>query len=214
LISAKADTPYHNLPHTVEVTLTMREILKGKAILKPVDADNWFNSLMAALHHDVGLLRNLFEDDSHESGSTGASLYPVHVERSTRFVRKRYGEEMDAEAVAGLIEYTQFPVPSGLDDHGSYGGLLRAADYIGQFTDPNLRRMNVNLLSEFREAGMADQFGYKNVQVLLEKFPEFFSNSVEGLLGPAIGYLNNTLKGNELVRSLYGGVKFCEKLGE
>ncbi|MBU1976029.1 MAG: hypothetical protein KKG59_06520, partial [Nanoarchaeota archaeon] len=147
LISAKADTLYHDLFHTVRVTLTMSEILRGKATVEPVSADDWFNSIMAGIHHDVGLLRNLFNDDNHELGSTGASLYPVHVERSMKFVMERYVNAFNIKAVADLIEYTQFPVPSGLDDHGSYGGLLRAADYIGQFTDPNLRRMNVNLLS-------------------------------------------------------------------
>jgi hypothetical protein len=73
-------------------------------------------------------------------GSTDASLSPFHVDRAKLFIDDRFGGHklIDAQALKRNIELTRFPVPADEEhsDTVNYPGLVRAADLIGQLSDP------------------------------------------------------------------------------
>lgn len=211
LISARADTPYHDLAHAVDVTLTMQEILLGKHTVEKVDPEDWFNCVMGGIYHDIGYIPDLFTDDSKPIGITGASLTRDHVKRSMRHVRERFegSDIVDGKKIASLIEYTSVPVIKK-EDTESYGGLLRAADYIGQLANIDIRKRNLSLLHEFAETGFAKERGFKSVDDVIADVPNFFYTQVEQLVEPAMRYLERTKTGLEKVRSLYGVIKLCE----
>src|SRR5262249_20346036 len=91
-------------------------------------------------------------------GSSDAALAPYHVERSKLFVLERTAavEELDGARIARAIGFTRFPY--SLSTHGEKideeGSLLRAADLIGQLSDPHYLRKAHALYHEFEEIGL------------------------------------------------------------
>jgi hypothetical protein len=166
-----SDALYHNLEHTMLVTLAGHDIFKGRALLKPSTPDDYANFIVACLAHDIGYVRGIVKGDDADGyvidgtgrkvslprGSSDAALAPYHVERSKLFVLDRIAavEELDGARIARAIGFTRFPYSSlpddkkeGIDEEAS---LLRAADLIGQLGDPHyLRKVNA-LYYEFEE---------------------------------------------------------------
>ncbi|MCP4156767.1 MAG: hypothetical protein GY757_54135 [bacterium] len=213
VISTGIDIPYHDLRHTFDVVMAMQEILYGKTTLETVKPIDWYNCILAAVNHDIGYVPGLFADDKLSDELTGAKLTSKHVERSMRYIRERYvkSDIVDGKTISELIGYTVFPVPKNqANQNDSYGGLLRAADYIGQFANINIRKKNNALLYEFKDIGLAETFNYKNVGDVIKSFPEFFTKAIEPLLHPAIEYLQRTTSGMAMANSMYGVVKQCE----
>src|SRR3974390_868190 len=58
-----SDALYHNVEHTMLVTLAGYDILKGRALLKPTDADDFAHLILACLFHDIGYVRGILDDD-------------------------------------------------------------------------------------------------------------------------------------------------------
>ncbi len=213
VISSGIDIPYHDLTHTFDVVMAMQEILYGKTTFETVKPEDWFNCIIGAVNHDIGYVCGLFADDVITDDISGAKLAPTHVQRSMRYVRERFKNSaiVAGETIAELIAFTEFPVPEHLrSQNESPGGLLRAADYIGQFANINIRKKNNALFYEFKETGLAKKFGYKNVGSIIKSFPHFFMDSIEPLLHPGIEYLQRTPTGMAMVNSMYGVVKQCE----
>ena len=123
------------------------------------------------------------------------------------YVRHRFANSgiIDEERIVRAIEYTRFPVP----DNPAYActecepALVRAADLIGQIADPAYHRKISGLYHEFVETGYAQKLGYDTPMDLVEQFPNFFSQQVQPLIGPAIGHLEQTLEGKKWVAQLY-----------
>jgi hypothetical protein len=153
-----SDALYHNVEHTMLVTLAGHDILIGRAMLRPTTVDDYANFILACLTHDIGYVRGIVQGDEDESyiadvtgrtvrlprGSSDAALGPYHVDRSKLFVFERLDsvEEADASRIARAIEYTRFPYTASSNDDLSEeeGLLLRAADLIGQLGDPHYMR--------------------------------------------------------------------------
>src|SRR5438067_7367808 len=150
---ANSDALYHNVEHTILVTLVGQEILRGKHMREGgVTPDDWLLYIISLLSHDIGFVRGVCRADRRDlnqyatgrdaqmvslpEGCSDASLNPYHVDRGKLFIRERFGHHklIDAEAICRNIELTRFPVPTDEDhkDTKSFPGLVRAADLIGQ----------------------------------------------------------------------------------
>jgi len=155
-----SDALYHNVEHTMLVTLVGYDIMRGRTLLIPTYASDFAHVLIACLFHDIGYVRGILNGDSADGyiadaqgnktklprGSSDAALLPYHVNRSKLFVMERMAkiELLDATRVANAIEFTRFPPAHSANNIDSEEGMLvRAADLIGQLGDPHyLRKAN------------------------------------------------------------------------
>jgi hypothetical protein len=224
-----SDALYHNVEHTMLVTLAGHEIFKGRALLKPSTPSGYCNFIVACLFHDIGYVRGIVKGDdasgyvvdatgrkiSLPRGASDAALAPYHVERSKLFVLDRLAgvEELDADRIARAIGFTQYPyrLPAQADDIEEDGALLRAADLIGQLGDPNYLRKSNALFNEFEETGLNKQFGYESPADLFDKYPQFYWNSVFPQTQEGIRYLNVTSSGRQWIAGLYSNVFRAER---
>jgi hypothetical protein len=223
-----SDALYHNVEHTMLVTLVGYDILKGRALLTPTDAGDFAHVLIACLLHDIGYVRGIVKGDGPDGyvidannnkarlprGSSDAALLPYHVDRSKLYAMERLGtaKRLDAKRIANAIEYTRFPSPAQTDDADNEEGLLvRAADLIGQLGDPHYLRKANALYYEFEEVGMNRQLGYTSPADLTELYPQFYWKSVSARIQSAIQYLNVTASGRQWIASLYSNVFRAER---
>jgi hypothetical protein len=224
-----SDALYHNVEHTMLVTLAGHEIFKGRALLRPSTPADYCNFIVACLTHDIGYVRGIVKGDDASSyvvdatgrrislprGASDAALAPYHVERSKLFVLDRLAtvEELDAARIARAIGYTHFPYRSPGDgmDINEDGALLRAADLIGQLGDPHYLRKSNALWHEFEETGLNKQFGYESPADLFDKYPQFYWNSVFPHTQEGIRYLNVTSGGRQWIAGLYSNVFRAER---
>ena len=108
---ADSDAVYHDMNHTIMVTLVGQEILRGKHTKDGgVTPRDWLHFTISLLCHDIGYVRGVCrgDRDGHyvcnengglapiSAGATDASLTPYHVTRSKLFVRERFGKALDA----------------------------------------------------------------------------------------------------------------------
>lgn len=221
------DAPYHNVEHTMMVTLCARDILRGRYLLKRTTAADWLHVLMSCLYHDIGFVRGILTDDRPPSyvttmngdrvelpkGASDVWLNPYHVDRSKRFVLERLGGSasvVDAERIAASIECTRFP--SDLERPVSEeGALVRAADLIGQLGDPAYLRKAFALFCEFREIGVDKALGYTSAADVIERYPDFFWKTISPHLGLAIRYLSVTDNGRGWIARLDSNVFAAER---
>jgi hypothetical protein len=223
-----SDALYHNVEHTMLVTLAGHDILKGRALLAPTSPADHASTIVACLMHDIGYVRGALKGDGDGGyvvdaaankvhlprGSSDAALTAHHVDRSKLFVLDRIAaiDGLDAARIARAIECTRFPAAiaaSGQDnghDADEEGSLVRAADLIGQLGDPHyLRKLNA-LFHEFEETGMNRQLGYASPADLVDRYPQFYWSSVAPHIQTAIRYLNVTSSGRQWIANLYSNV--------
>jgi hypothetical protein len=223
-----SDALYHNLEHTMLVTLVGRDIIRGRHLLESTTPSDWIHLLIACLCHDIGYVRGLLKADRVAEcvvaadgrtvrlprGSSDASLEPYHVDRSKLFVLERFGSSdiLDAKRISRAIEFTHFPAPvSDVEDRASEEPLLvRAADFIGQLGDPSYLRKANALFCEFRETGMDQQLKYRSSADLTEQYPDFFWRSVSPKLDLALRYLNVTTEGRMWIAYLHSNLFAAE----
>jgi hypothetical protein len=222
---ALSDALYHDVEHTVMVTLVGTEILRGREIAEPISREDWLHMTVALLCHDVGYVRGACRGDTATEavinlkgekaaiprGASDAWLTPYHVDRSKIFVAERaevLGREVDAARVAAAIELTRFPVPADEDHRDTKGeaALVRAADLIGQLADPNYLRKQTALFYEFSETGVLAKLGLTSPADLGDRYVSFFWEKVEPYIGDALRYLALTQEGRQWIASLYGQV--------
>src|SRR5438445_12205340 len=68
-----SDALYHNVEHTMLVTLAGRDILRGRALLAPTKATDYAHLIVACLLHDIGYVRGILKDDHAEGYVVGAA---------------------------------------------------------------------------------------------------------------------------------------------
>ena len=224
-----SDALYHNVEHTMLVTLAGYDIMKGRALLKATDAGDFAHVILACLFHDIGYVRGILEGDGSDGyvidgkggntslprGSSDAALTPYHVDRSKLFVMDRIGASklVDASRIARAIEFTRFPSPPEPEEPENEEGLLvRAADFVGQLGDPHYLRKANALYYEFEEVGMNRQLGHTSAADLTDLYPQFYWNNVSAHIQTAVRYLNVTSRGQQWIASLYSNV-FCAEHG-
>jgi hypothetical protein len=224
-----SDALYHNVEHTMLVTLVGYDIMKGRALLTPTTPSDYSHLLVACLFHDIGYVRGILKGDAVDGyvidahgnktdvprGSSDASLLPHHVDRSKLFVMDRLAnhEYLDATRIARAIEFTRFPASIvEPDDNGNEeGSLVRAADLIGQLGDPQYLRKANALYYEFEEVGLNRQLGYESPADLTELYPQFYWKTVSPHIQTAIRYLNVTSSGRQWIANLYSNVFRAER---
>jgi hypothetical protein len=225
-----SDALYHNVEHSMLVTLAGHDILVGRALLRPTTADDYANFILACLIHDIGYVRGIVQGDEDDCfvadvsgrtirlprGASDAALAPYHVDRSKLFVMDRLdsNEHLDATRIARAIEYTRVPYATTLPDDDlseEEGLLLRAADLIGQLGDPNYMKKSNALFYEFEEIGLNKTLGYETPADVVYKFPQFYWTNVAPQIQTAIRYLNVTSSGRQWIANLYGNVFRAER---
>src|ERR1700693_5397595 len=212
-----SDALYHNVEHTMLVTLAGRDILRGRALLQPQLPGDYAHLIVACLLHDIGYVRGTLKENvenryvvdasghtvSLPRGASDAALAAHHVDRSILFVLDRIAalELLDAARVARAIEFTRFPYsPLQIDEAADEEGLLlRAADLIGQLGDPHYLRKTNALYHEFEEVGLNGQLGYASPADLVDKYPQFYWKKVSPYISEAIRYLNVTASGRQWI---------------
>ncbi len=219
-----SDALYHNVEHTMLVTLVGYDILRGRRLLTDTSASDYAHILVACLFHDIGYVRGILNGDSDDGfivdakggkarlprGSSDAALMPYHVDRSKLFVMDRIAKikSLDATRIANAIEATRFPAAG---DASEDGVLVRAADLIGQLGDPHYLRKANALYCEFEEVGMNKQLGYTSPADLVDLYPKFFWGNVSTQIESAIRYLNVTSNGRQWIANLYSNVFSAER---
>ncbi len=223
---ANSDALYHNVEHTMFVTLVGQEILLGKLIREGVSGEDWLHFLVSLLCHDIGYVKGVCKLDQQTEriyavgkgeqvitlspGATDASLTPYHVDRGKMFVDERFGDHalLNAEVIKQNIELTRFPVPLDSDhrDTIGYPGLVRAADLIGQLSDPRYLQKITALFYEFEETGVNEQLGYLHPDDLRQNYPKFYWNTVYPHISDAADYLRVTQEGKQILANLYANV--------
>jgi hypothetical protein len=224
----RSDALYHNLEHTVLVTLAGRDILRGRVLSERIEPMDYSHLVIACLLHDIGFVRGVLKGDTETEfvvdangrkvslprGASDASLAPYHIERSILFVRERLGTSptIDADRIARAIEFTRFPAPANrlVGAENREPRLVQAADLMGQLGDPLYPRKANALFYEFEEIGANRQFGYGSPADLIEKYPAFFWNSVAKHLTEATTYLNLTARGRQWIANMHHHIMCAE----
>jgi hypothetical protein len=228
-----SDALYHDIEHSMLVTLVGHDILMGRALLRSTTPRDYSNFILACLTHDIGYVRGVVQGDGDgvyvadvngrtvrlPIGSSDAAMAPYHVDRSKLFVIERFDtlDYLDADRIARAIEYTRFPYVTttsnaDIDDLNEEEGLLlRGADLIGQLGDPNYMRKANALFYEFQEIGLNEKLGYKTPADVVYKYPQFYWDNVAPQIQTAIRYLNVTSSGRQWVANLYSNVFRAER---
>jgi hypothetical protein len=219
-----SDALYHNVEHTMLVTLAGHDIMKGRALLVPTLPIDYAHIIVACLLHDIGYVRGLLNGDGPDGyvvdktgrkeklsrGSSDAALLHYHVDRSEMFVMDRLAasDVFDAARIVRAIESTRFPMSAAKadDQEGEEGSLVRAADLVGQLGDPRYLRKANALYYEFEEAGVNRQRGYTSPADLVNLYPRFYWDSALPHIQPAIRYLNVTSNGRQWIANLHSNV--------
>ncbi len=224
---ANSNALYHNVEHTIFVTLVGQEILRGKHIREGgVSCEDWLHFVISLVCHDIGYVKGVCRQDrvalrvyatgldgrtvTLPLGSSDASLTPYHVDRGKLFVEERFGGHklINSEIIKNNIELTRFPVPLDCDhkDTINYPGLVRAADLIGQLSDPRYLQKIPALFYEFEETGVNKQLGYYHPEDLRLNYPSFYWSAVYPYIQDAIDYLKLTQEGKQILANLYAHV--------
>ena len=224
---ANSDALYHNVDHTVMVTLVGQAILQGKHLLEGgVTPQDWLHVVMALLCHDIGYVRGVCRQDKGERiatgignattvlppGSTDAAVAPYHADRSKLFIRERFVEplfiEIDTDAIVSYIEMTRFPIPTSApyQQTNGYAGLVRAADFIGQLGDPNYLRKLPALFYELEEVDKDAKIGYKSLDDMRSNYARFYWDVVSPYIQDALECLRVTQEGKQWIANLHSHV--------
>ncbi|MGG6294117.1 Npun_R2479 family HD domain-containing metalloprotein [Leptolyngbya sp. AN02str] len=225
---ANSDALYHNVEHTILVTLVGQEILRGKHIREGgVGCEDWLHFIISLVCHDIGYVKGVCRADRDGLYATGsgdlvplppgasdASLTPYHVDRAKLFVDERFGGNklIDSEMVKRNIELTRFPVPQDGDhqDTLNFPGLVRSADLIGQLSDPRYLKKIGALYYEFEETGVNKALGYRHPGDLRQNYPKFYWHGVYPYIKDGLHYLSLTQQGQQIIANLYSNVFVVE----
>jgi hypothetical protein len=228
---SNSDALYHDIDHTIMVSLAGQAIIEGKHLREGgVTPRDWMHFMMAVLCHDIGYVKGVCRNDTLEMFATGVgdemirispdgtdvSLTPYHVNRSKLFVRERFGvglledmtKHLDADLVASYIEMTRFPSPKDemYKDTRGLGGLVRAADFVGQLGDPDYFRKSPALFYEFQELGLNESLGYKSPNDLRRNYASFYWEKVSPYIQDALHYLSLTEDGKQWIANMHSHV--------
>lgn len=225
---AGSDALYHDVEHTMLVTLVGQELLRGKHAREGgVTPKDWLHVILALLCHDIGYVKGVCRADRGfrcdrgdgctvdlPEGSTDASLTPYHVDRGQRFVAERFAGTpwIDVERVKEAIGHTRFPVPVEGDPREVTGlaSVVRSADLIGQLSDPRYLRKIPALFYEFVETGVAAELGYRDPGDLRRKYPRFYWSCVFPWIQDGLFWLEATQRGREIRANLFANVFMAE----
>ncbi|MEZ4634044.1 MAG: hypothetical protein R2856_03540 [Caldilineaceae bacterium] len=223
---ANSDALYHNLDHTVMVTMVGQAILQGKHLCEGgVSPQEWLHFTIALLCHDIGFVRGVCRNDSGcrvatgigdetvcmRAGTTDASLSAYHVDRSKLFVRERFNQplfiEIDVEQICEYIEITRFPIP---DDPAyqvtdNYAGLVRAPISSVNWAIPTTCA-SCSLYHELDEVENGGKIAYESLEDMRDNYARFYWDVVNPYIQDALRYLRVTQEGKQWIANLHSHV--------
>ena len=218
---AQSDALYHNLDHTLMVTMVGHDILRGQIIRDgKVASIDWVHFVCSLLCFATGFYRYACPGDAFDrcvidtKGTTiavprGASdgwLWTYFTDRSKVYVRRHYTDHpiIDAETIVANIEYARFPPPVDRNpDTITYPGLLRASHIIGAVADPNFLLKMPAMVQELEESGMTKLLGYSTVTEFRVHYPELFWKTLHPLILEAVDLLKFTGQGREWLANMH-----------
>lgn len=184
------DAKYHDLQHTLQVTLCFARLLQGykKANTSPELTRRMFElGLLAILLHDTGYLKN-----KGDTEGTGAKYTLTHVVRSAEFARRLLTEKglptADIQSVQNMIRCTGVnadlkAIPFQDELERKIGFALGTADLLGQMAaEDYIDKLDI-LYQEFEESnrfnGKKEGPGvFTSAQDLKSKTPLFWEKYV------------------------------------
>jgi len=173
-----SNTKYHNLEHTIMVTLATARLthgcVQGGIRFKP---ENILLGLLASLFHDSGLIQT----ESDRKG-TGAKYTIGHEHRSAEFMRNNLApkgfSKKQMDACENLIACTNLnidiaDIPFKSKELKTMGKIVASSDLLGQMADRHYLEKLILLFKEFEEAGIP---GFASEGELIEKTEGFYKN--------------------------------------
>jgi hypothetical protein len=152
------DTLYHDMRHTLDMTLAMARLVDGHdrscAPTERLGARRAVMGIIIALLHDAGYLKR----SSEANIDNGAIFTKVHVSRSADFIASylpKLGYAAEAPLAARLVHYTGYEMEVEdirVDDlrDRMIGCMVGTADLIGQMSDRMyLEKVRLFLYDEF-----------------------------------------------------------------
>lgn len=224
---ANSDALYHNIEHTILVSLVGQEILRGKHIREGgISCEDWLHFIISLLCHDIGYVKGVCRGDRPEEGlyatgkddvtvtlplgATAASLAAYRVDRGKLFVDERFGGHrlIDAQLIKRNIELTRFPVVESQEyqEAINLGSLVRAADLIGELSDPRYLQKVSAMYYELEEAGFTQSLGYTHPGDLRSQCSTFYWSQIHPYVQQALYYLELTQEGKQIIATLYANV--------
>ncbi|NND61508.1 MAG: hypothetical protein HKN49_14715 [Gammaproteobacteria bacterium] len=222
------DTVYHDMQHTLDITLAFMRLVGGyerRHPTEPLGPENCKLGLVTALFHDSGYI--LRDDDDRING---AEYTRTHVSRGARFMAEYFptvGIGEMVEPATTIVHFTGYEVdPNTIDVakplHRVIGQLVGTADLVAQMADRcYLEKCRDRLFTEFVLGGLVESSPTENFPSgidLLRKTPEFFDNAFNRLDGPLEGvysYFTDWFStGDPYTESIYQNRRYLEKVLE
>jgi len=173
-----SNTTYHNLEHTIMVTLAAARLIHGSVQGGyQFEPENVLVGLLASLFHDSGLIQT-----KQDTKGTGAKYTIGHEKRSVNFMRKNLGKKdfvlQQMDDCAQLIKCTNLKIEVAdisfrSKEIENLGKIVGSADLLAQMADRLYLEKLILLFKEFEEAGIPD---FDSEVELLEKTEEFYKS--------------------------------------
>jgi len=216
------DTLYHDMRHTLDMTLALARLVDGHdrtcAVRDRLGARRAMLGVMVALLHDCGYLKRA----SEAAVENGAVFTKTHVSRGADFIAAylpKIGFAAEAPLAARLVHFTGYEME--IDDirvadprDRMVGCLVGTADLIGQMSDRMyLEKCREFLYKEFVWAKIARErlpdghevVRYSSPEDLIIKTPGFYEyvarTRIEKKLGGADRYAEAHFDGQNLYQS-------------
>ena len=188
------DMEYHDLDHTLQVTVCVVHLLKGRSETSDQPAlgiREWELAFVSALMHDTGFLK-----EKGDNFGTGARYTFTHEQRSCAFARIYLPElGFTAPEIADICSAMMCTGPRNCIENVSFQRdearqialLLVTADYLAQMSAADylekLPRLYLEFVEAFEWAGIPpEDRPYQSLQQLLEMTPGFWARFVLPLL--------------------------------
>jgi hypothetical protein len=197
------DTSYHDIQHTLDMTLALARLLVGHEIsverqdrLGPERAEL---AIVSALFHDAGYLRHKVRD---KDAVNGAVFTRLHVTRSGQFLEgylPRIGLKEFVPAVSRIVHFTGYEL--NLDqielDHPKdsiVGHLLGTADLVAQLADRcYLEKCRDRLYPEFVIGGVYQSSARRRLEHNFNRVYRFMEAFFERRESPYILFIRKNL---------------------
>jgi hypothetical protein len=200
------DMEYHDLEHSLQATVCLTHLLKGRSLTsdQPVlGVRNWELAVISALLHDTGFLKEVGDDSG-----TGAKYTFIHERRSCDFARKHMTqlglEPTEIEDICSAIICTGprskiSEVNFRCEEVRQMAFMLVTADYLAQISAADYLDKLPRLYREFEESFEYNQVPleerpYQTQRELLEKTSGFWYKFVlpvlENQMGGVFRYLS------------------------
>jgi hypothetical protein len=228
---AACDTSYHDLQHTLDVTLASARLMDGfersHTDGRALGEELFMFGILLALFHDSGYLRKRGQEDHRH----GAEFTMIHVSRGAELVRhymQMLGMGEMADIAAQAIHFTGYEVPAEhiqlpSPRYRAIGNMVATADILAQMSDRcYLEKCHDRLYGEFVLAGIAakrdeqgnEQVVFASPQDLVIKTPGFYRGAkkrMDETLEGAHQYANKHFNGQNLyLDAVERNIQFAE----